>query len=175
VPDVQFGSFEYADGRIVEVDSTTLYSPPFGGLRMGAFMYTDQGYISQEGNWKLVQGKFTVRDSEDPSGVSLRASNLSFPRIEYLDGPAIPQTAEPEVSHFQNFIDCVRSRERDNLNCEVEQGHLSTSLCHLANISFRTGRKLVFDPKTETFPGDDEANALLRREYREPYVLPDQV
>jgi hypothetical protein len=33
----------------------------------------------------------------------------------------------------------------------------------------------VFDPKTETFPGDDEANALLRREYREPYVLPDQV
>jgi hypothetical protein len=105
----------------------------------------------------------------------LRASNLSFPRIEYVDGPEIPDNGEPEISHFQNFIDCVRSRERANLYCEIEQGHLSTSLCHLANISFRTGRKLVFDPKTETFPGDQEANALLRREYRAPYVMPDPV
>ncbi|MNC99069.1 hypothetical protein D3C83_172290 [compost metagenome] len=69
----------------------------------------------------------------------------------------------------------MRSRDRAKLNCEVEEGHLSTSLCHLANVSLRTGRKLTFDPKTETFPGDEEANRFLRRQYREPYVVPDQV
>jgi hypothetical protein len=53
---------------------------------------------------------------------------------------------------------------------------MSTSLCHLANISYRTGRKLVFDPATEKFPGDKEANAYLTRsKYREPYVLPERV
>jgi hypothetical protein len=47
--------------------------------------------------------------------------------------------------------------------CDIEQGHLSTTLCHLANISFRTGRKLVFDPAQERFVNDDEANRYLTR------------
>jgi hypothetical protein len=76
------------------------------------------------------------------------------------------------VSHFQNFIDCVRSRKKEDLHCEILEGHMSTSLCHLANIAFRTGRKLTFDPATEMFPGDDEANRYLTRQYRAPYVLP---
>jgi len=176
VPNVQVGAFEYADGTLVEVDATTLYSPTFGGTRMGEFFYTDQGYISSVNNWTATKGQFTPRDRPDlPSGVSLRAENLSFPGIEYVAGPEIPTLAGEEVSHFQNFIDCVRSRRREDLYCEIEEGHLSTSLCHLANISFRTGRKLVFDPQTETFPGDQEANRFLRREYREPFVVPDQV
>jgi len=179
VPNVQVGSFEYEDGTLAEIDSTTLPSPPFGGVHMGEFFYTPQGYISSEDRWKTVQGRFTPRNEPDPpSGVSLRASNLSFPRIEYLPGPEIPnspQQGEGEGSHFENFIQCVKSRDRGKLNCEIEEGHLSTSLCHLANISLRTGRKLTFDPQTETFPGDDDANRLLRRQYREPYVVPDQV
>ena len=105
----------------------------------------------------------------------MRTTNLSFPKQQYPDGPEIPRLDEPEVSHFQNFIDCVRSRKREDLHCEIEEGHLSTSLCHLANISFFTRRKLVFDPATETFPGDEEANRYLKREYREPYVVPEQV
>ena len=74
-----------------------------------------------------------------------------------------------------NFIEAVRSRNREHLHCEIEEGHLSTALAHLANISYRTGRKLTFDPATETFPGDEEANGYLTREYREPYALPDLV
>ncbi len=179
VPNVQVGSFEYADGTLVEIDATTLPSPTFGGVRMGEFFYTPKGYISSEGSWKTVEGHFTAGTTPDPpSGVSYRASNLSFPKIEYGDGPDIPEAGEngpKEVSHFENFIQCVRSRKREDLHCEIEEGHLSTSLCHLANISLRTGRKLTFDPDTETFPGDDEANSYLRRKYREPYVVPDQV
>ena len=176
VPNVQVGTFEYEDGTLVEIEATTLFSPSFGGVRVGGFFFTDQGYVGSAGNWTAVRGAFTPRDRPDsPSGVSYRTNNLSFPEISYRPGPEIPDIDEPEISHFQNFIDCVRSRKREDLNCDIEQGHLSTALCHLANISFRTGRKLVFDPETETFPGDEEANSLLTRTYREPYVLPDQV
>ena len=176
VPNVQVGTFEYGDGTLVEIESTTLYSPSFGGVRVGGFFFTDRGYIGSSDGWTATRGEFKPRDQPDsPSGVSYRTNNLSFPDISYHPGPEIPDLDEPEVNHFQNFIDCVRSRKREDLSCEVEQGHLSTSLCHLANISYRVGRKLEFDPETETFPGDDEANRWLTREYREPYVVPDQV
>lgn len=121
--------------------------------------------------------------------------------------------------HRENFVKAVRSRNADELNCDVRAGHLSTALCHLGNISHRLGesialealpekieeqpllldaatrmnehlaangvntrsattqlgRTLAIDPKTETFPGDEAANSLLRREYRAPYIVPDQV
>jgi hypothetical protein len=48
-------------------------------------------------------------------------------------------------------------------------------LCHLANISYRLGRSLDFDPETELFLSDQEADLMLSRDYREPYVVPDKV
>ncbi|HZT30625.1 MAG TPA: Gfo/Idh/MocA family oxidoreductase [Bryobacteraceae bacterium] len=175
-PNMQVASFEYADGTIFEADVTTLPSPSFGGVQMGEFFYTPQGYITSAQNWTTVVGDFVAGTTPDPpSGISLRASNLSFPKISYKPGPPIPDAAGQEVSHFQNFIDCVRSRKREDLHCEILEGHMSTALCHLANIAFRTGRKLTFDPATETFPGDAEANQYLTRKYRAPYVVPDQV
>ncbi len=172
-PNLQNAYFEYADGTLVELEATTLPSPSFGGVQMGEFFYTSRGYITSAQDWSAVVGDFVPGNTPDPpSGVSLRASNLSFPRISYNPGPAIPPLEEPEVSHFQNFVDCVRSRKREDLHCEMLEGHMSTALCHLANIAFRTGRRLTFDPATETFPGDEEANRYLTREYRAPFVLP---
>jgi hypothetical protein len=52
---------------------------------------------------------------------------------------------------------------------------MSTSICHLANISFRTGRKLEFNPNAEKFVNDDDANNYLTRQYRHPYILPKEV
>jgi predicted dehydrogenase len=175
-PNVQNASFEYADGTLVELEVTTLPSPSFGGVQMGEFFYTPTGYVTSARNWTAMEGEFIPGDSPDPpSGISLRASNLSFPKISYKPGPAIPGLPLQEKSHFDNFIDCVRSRRREDLRCEILEGHLSTALCHLANIAFRTGRKLTFDPATETFPGDAEANGYLTRRYRPPYVVPDRV
>jgi predicted dehydrogenase len=176
-PNLQSASYEYADGTIVELEVTTLPSPSFGGVHMGEFFYTPNGYVTSSGRWTTMAGEFIPGSTPDPpSGVSLRASNLSFPKISYKPGPAVPDVEVPDAgSHFQNFIDCVRSRKRENLRCEILEGHMSTSLCHLANIAFRTGRKLTFDPKTETFPGDKEANGYLTRKYREPYVVPEKV
>jgi hypothetical protein len=175
-PNVQNASYEYADGTLVELEVTTLPSPPFGGAHMGQFFYTPRGYIASAGKWSVVEADFTAGSAADPpSGVSLRASNLSFPKIAYKAGPVIPDAEGSVVSHFQNFIDCVRSRNREKLFCEVLEGHMSTSLCHLANIAFRTERKLTFDPASETFPGDAEANRFLGREYRAPFAVPERV
>jgi hypothetical protein len=84
-------------------------------------------------------------------------------------------TNQQDGDHFANFIEAVRSRKRETLNAEIEEGHFSTALAHLANISYRVGRTLTFDPKTETFPGDQEANGYLGREYRAPFVVPEKV
>jgi hypothetical protein len=75
----------------------------------------------------------------------------------------------------QRFIFCVRSCKVEDLYCDILEGHMSTSLAHLANISFRTGRKLIFDPDREKFVGDEEANRYLTREYRKPYTMADKI
>jgi|SRR5579863_2460164 len=77
--------------------------------------------------------------------------------------------------HFQNFIDCVRSRKKEDLNAPIEEGHISSTLVHLANASYVLGRTLSFDPATEQVIGDDEANRLLRGTYRDPFVVPENV
>jgi hypothetical protein len=69
----------------------------------------------------------------------------------------------------------MRSRNPRDLTADVEIGVLSACLCHLANISYRLGRKLAFDPKTMTFVGDAAANRMLTRPYRAPYVVPENV
>ena len=81
-------------------------------------------------------------------------------------------------NHFQNFIDCVRSRKADDLNAPIEEGHISCTLVHLANVSYRLGRTLEFDPKTEQVIGDEEANRMLRsaeRGYRPGFRIPEYV
>jgi hypothetical protein len=89
------------------------------------------------------------------------------------------QTPGPEKreggDHFRNFIDAVRSRKRETLNAEVEEGAASTVLVHLANISYRVGRTINFDPKTMTIQGDADASRLMTRDYRKPFVVPEKV
>lgn len=79
------------------------------------------------------------------------------------------------ASNWANFIKAVRSRKREDLNAEIQEGHLSSALMHLANISYRTGRSLDFDPVKETFTNDTAANAMLRDKYRAPFVVPEKV
>jgi predicted dehydrogenase len=80
-----------------------------------------------------------------------------------------------EGDHYANFIKAVRSRKISDQNGPVETAHLSSGLAHLGNIAFRLDRVLEFDPKTERFPNDEEANKMLTRDYRAPYIVPDKV
>lgn len=91
-----------------------------------------------------------------------------------IDGvEASDKTVPMEKPHLQNFLDCVREGKRPNADIEI--GHLSTRLCHLGNIAFRTGRALNFDVKSESIANDKQANQLLGRAYRESYALPKEI
>lgn len=96
-----------------------------------------------------------------------------------------PKTRKPVVvaqefgrwtddEHKDDFFDAIRNNRKPN--ADIEEVHLSTLYSQYGNISYRLGgRKLVVDPKTETFTNTEEGNALLKREYRAPYVIPEQV
>ncbi len=86
-------------------------------------------------------------------------------KAEVWEGPG--WIARP---HLQNWLDCIKTRSRPN--ADVEIGHRSVSVCHLANIVRELGRKLQWDPQNERFVGDDEANKLLARTPRKGFELP---
>jgi predicted dehydrogenase len=77
--------------------------------------------------------------------------------------------------HYRNFIEAVRAHDKTMLHAPVETAHLSSALAHLGNISYRLGRVLTFNPKSERFVNDPEADRMLTRNYRTPYVVPEKV
>jgi hypothetical protein len=72
-------------------------------------------------------------------------------------------------------MDAVRAHDKTMLHAPVETAHLSSGLAHLGNISYRLGRQLTFNPKAEKFINDTDADKMLTRNYRAPYVVPDKV
>lgn len=85
------------------------------------------------------------------------------------DGAKEPPGKNIVGAHQKNFIDAIRGEAK--LNAPIEVGHASTTLCHLGNLAYRTGKTLLFDAKTET-TDSPEANKLLGREYRKGFELP---
>jgi len=81
--------------------------------------------------------------------------------------------SESNSEHIANFLDCMRTREKPH--ADIEEIHVSTAWCHYGNIAYRLGRKLHIDAGTEGFLNDVEANGLLKRKYRAPWVVPETV
>ena len=78
-------------------------------------------------------------------------------------------TTDATRQNAANFIECVRSRKPPN--ADVETGHRSTTVAHLGNIAFKTGRKLRWNAETEEFTDDGDASKLLARNARKPWDL----
>lgn len=150
-PNTQLSAFFYPKEKKLLTFEVRHWDTPAEGsdLRIGVIFLGSKGYM------------------EIPSYDEYRV----FLGKESVPGP----TGKKSGDHYANFIDAVRSRKLEHLNAEIEEGHVSTTLAHLANIAYRTGRTLTFDPTTETFPGDAKANGYLGREYRSPFVVPRQV
>jgi predicted dehydrogenase len=101
-----------------------------------------------------------------------RTAWQTFMGQEQAPGPK--SEAGAGIGGFVNFIDVMRSRKREDQLSEVEEGAISTMLIHLANISYRTGRTLHFDPVSYSCTGDPEATAMFTRtQYRAPFVVPN--
>jgi predicted dehydrogenase len=105
--------------------------------------------------------------------ISEYSAYKSFLGPEAEPGPAKRGPVHNE--HFVNFIDCMRSRKAENLHAPIMEGHLSCTLIHLANISYRLGRTIHFDPEKECVVSDAEANEMLKGTYRAPFIVPENV
>ena len=77
--------------------------------------------------------------------------------------------------HYLNFIEAIRANDKKIARGDIREGFYSCALVHLGNISYRLGRSLEFDPVKMKFINDPEADAMLKRQYREPFVVPDAV
>lgn len=99
------------------------------------------------------------------------ASYKTFLGREAQPGPARSEGG----SNWANFIQALRSRKQGDLNAEIEEGAISCTLVHLANISHRLGRSINFDAKSYSCPGDKEATAMFKRAYRKGWEVPEKV
>jgi predicted dehydrogenase len=154
-PNTQTAVYKYADGKIIEMETRGRYTNQEGsrGQEVGNIFYGSDGWLEIDGStWKA----FRKRGKEAFAGSK--------------EGPN-----EGRGGHWANFLDALRSGKDETLHGHIKEGHLSTSLCHLANISYRVGESLKFAGKDEKFPGNSEANALLTRVYRKPYAVPEKV
>jgi predicted dehydrogenase len=82
---------------------------------------------------------------------------------------------QSEFTHFENFIEAVRTRKQEDLNAPIREGHISAGMCHLANTSYYMERMLRFDPIAETVINDSEAQDFLVGKYRTPFAVPDEI
>jgi predicted dehydrogenase len=134
-------------------------------------IYGDKGTLSAS----TMKYDFTpVGDSAKPIHQDVLYEKEKYP--EDLKEERIELNAAPATRlHMLDLLKAIDTNGRPV--ADIEQGHISTASCILANLSMKTGRALVYDPKTRTIPGDAEATALLQRPYRQPWThpLPDLV
>ncbi|HZP80853.1 MAG TPA: Gfo/Idh/MocA family oxidoreductase [Chthonomonadaceae bacterium] len=190
-PNTELTFFDYGDAQLI-FEVRGLNTPDLKGAKIGNIIYGTEGYVVFPGYDNAV-----VLDNRDQ----------------------VVAKFEGGGDHFGNFLDAVRSRRHTDLRGDIEEGHLSSALCHLGNISYRLGEmqpfntktgafgddkeaietfarfeqhladngirlqdtsyrlgpRLRFDPKAERFRDNARANALLTREYRKPFVVPERV
>ena len=90
---------------------------------------------------------------------------------EDLTEPDIELNAAPATRlHMLDFLNAIEKKSRPV--ADIEEGHISTASCILANVSMKIGRPVVYDPKMRIIVGDTEATSLLQRTYRQPWIHP---
>ncbi len=145
-PNTQTSVFTFADGTKFVFDVRGRYTYHEEGMNVANYFFGSDGYMAE-------------RDFYDTDGNE----------IDDEDSDAIDAVAEISTgNHYQDFINAVRSRDKSMIHGTALDGHISSTICHMANISYQLQRELVFDPASELFVDDDEANSHLmrKREYR---------
>lgn len=149
-PEVLTSTYHYpSQKKIIEFEVRPWNTNREDGVGIGNIFYGSEGYMVVDGY--STYSTFLGRDRK--------------PGPERKEGG----------DHYKNFIDAVIAKNPAMCNGPVETAHLSSGLAHLGNIAYRVGRVLEFNPTTEKFVGDSEADKLLSRTYRAPFVVPDHV
>ncbi len=156
-PNTQIARFDYGEKELV-FEVRGLPSGPEGGLEIrggntvGNLFYGSDGYLEMDGSG------YTVYD----------AARKILKQRPVAKG-------DETAAHMANFLSAVKSRNYKDLNADIQIGATSADLCHFANISYRVGRGLKWDNAAQAWLNDSEANSLMRRDYRQPYVIPEEV
>jgi predicted dehydrogenase len=169
IPDTSMATFEYETLTLVVEQ---MWWAPYMKKTAESIRQSEELFP----NWYPFDG--TKVEIYGTKGMMLLERHGGGWQIYDEEGQKVAQDKEThtrmQAAHADNFLDCIRSRKRPN--GDIEEGHISAGLCHMANISYRVGnRKLNFNSATETFGDDDEANQYLRRAYRRPWVIPGNV
>ena len=158
-PNTQTAIFDYGDAQLV-FEVRGIHTGGEAGMQhgtntIGNIFLGSEGYMTVD-----LDGFRTYLGEKHEPGPAMEFTEKG----RWASGP-----------HFANFLDAVRSRKPSDLHADIEVGHLSAALCHMANIAYRTRERLEFDAKTERFTNSEAANKHLTRDYRPPFVVPDVV
>ena len=164
-PDTQTATFEYDDLNIVWQHRSYGHAPD-PDYPWGATFYGDQGTLKAsvhkydfipKGRGEKIHGDVVMELDKYPE-------DRTEEGLERHVAPAIR-------GHMVDWLRCIKEGGRPV--ADIEQGHISTVACILANLSMKLGRTLTWDPTKHLVVGDDEANQLLARPYRQPWIHPD--
>jgi predicted dehydrogenase len=169
IPDTQSATFDFGDLQVVW-QHRTYGDAPDKKYPWAAFIYGDKGtlkasvndyeFFPLNRNAPTLSGKAVIETDkykDDESDVKALALEL--------------HVASAIRGHMQDLLKATGSRSKPI--ADIEQGHISTASCILANLSLKLGRSLTWDATKQEVVGDAEANKLLRRPYRSPWMHPE--
>jgi predicted dehydrogenase len=164
ITDTQSATFEYPDFDVVWQHRT--YGPsPDPQYPWGATFYGDKGTLKAS-----VMGYDFI-----PQGGKAVHKDVTYELEQYPEDKTekdLEKHVAPALrAHWRDFLKARESRGKPV--ADIEQGHISSASCILANVSQKLGRTITWDPEKHVCVGDEEANKLLRRPYRKPWVHPE--
>ena len=164
ISDTQTATFEYDDLTVVW-QHRTWGTPADPNYPWALTLYGDKGTLKAS----VMSYDFTPEGKGDKIHKDCVYERDQFP--EDVTEKDIELHAAPATrNHMLDFLAAIEKRSRPV--ADIEQGHISTASCILANLSMKVGRPLVYDPAKRQIVGDSAANKLLRRPYRSPYQHP---
>ncbi len=165
ITDTQTATFDFGDLNVVW-QHRTWGRPTDPDYPWGATLYGDRGTLKLS----VMRYDFTPLGKGKPihRDVTLELEKYPEDRTE----ADLEQHVAPAIRrHWQDFLAAIRTRGRPV--ADIEEGHISTASCILANLALQVNRTLAWDARKQRVVGDDEANRLLRRPYRKPWVHPE--
>jgi predicted dehydrogenase len=151
-PDTQIASYEFGNNKAITWESRSCNNFPVEGSGRGFIIYGDKGTLVNNGG-----GDYKIFDEKNKPVKQVKSE------VEADPNNPVSASGNLDLYHFNNFVEGVRGNEK--INSPVDEGHKTILLCHLANISQRTGRTLYCDSLNGHIKDDKEAMALWKRTY----------
>jgi predicted dehydrogenase len=164
ITDTQTATFDYDDLKVIW-QHRTWGAPPDPKYTWAATLYGEKGTLKAS-----VYSYDFIPEKGEPVHKDVTYELEQYPEDKTEE--ALEKQCAPAIRrHWLNFLQAID--ERSKPVADIDQGYISTTSCILANLALKTGRTLAWDPVKQRIIGDEEANQLLRRPYRKPWVHPE--